>query len=576
MKNPIFFACVLFLSACGNSDLGTFSHPEPNGGRVYGGTLRVSETDEYISLYPYLVTDAISHTITNQIYEGLVRFDAKNITHVVPCIAQSWEVDPSGLVYTFHLKKGVRFQDDPCFPEGEGREVKASDFKYCFELLCTSGPDNHLFESSFKGLVKGADKFYEDSKEKKSGTLEGVKVTDDYTLEITLTTPSNSFLYILAGVGAYVIPREAVEKYGNKSTVGTGPFVFNSASNADSVLLVRNPTYHRTDSIGNPLPFVDSVKMVFVANKKIELDDFKRGKIHLIFGLPSESISEMVEAQIADFSSQNPKYYLHRNSELSTQYYQFNVVAKPFNDVRVRQAFCYAINREKIVTDVLNTEAFGPGICGFTPPGISGYDITEIRGYNFNAEKAKKLLAEAGYPGGRNFPRVNIELNSGGGKHVDVVEEVKKQLKSVLNVDVDFVVLPFSKKLEDAKYGRAEMFRSGWVADYPSPESFLRIMYGAGVPDSLNVPSYPNTVRYKNQVFDSLFDKGLIAKSKEQGYEEYKKAEQLMMDDAPLMILWYGESLKMSHSYVKGFYFNSMNYKDFSEVYFKRPAAETP
>lgn len=576
MKRYIFFLSALLLSACGNSGLDPSSRPDPRGGRVNGGTLRVNETDEYISLYPPRITDVVSHNIANQIYEGLVCFDAKNITRVLPCIAQSWEVDPSGLVYTFKLKKGVRFHDDPCFPDGKGREVKAQDFKYSFELICTPGADNRLFESSFKGKVKGADEFYKKIVSDKSASLEGVQALDDHTLQITLNSPISSFLYILAGVGGYVVPQEAIEKYGTSSTVGTGPFIKSSSGNSEELLLLRNPFSHRTDSLGNPLPFLDSVIISFIPDKKNELEAFKKGDIHLIFGLPAESISEMVEAQLSDFASKTPKYYLHRNSELTTQYYQFNITRKPFDNVKVRQAFSYAIDRDKIIADVLNTEAFGPGICGFTAPGISGYDITEIKGYKFSPEKARKLLAEAGYPGGRNFPPVTIELNSGGGKHVDVVEEVKKQLKAVLNVEVDFVVVPFARKLEDAKYGRAEMFRSGWVADYPDPETFLRVLYGADVPDSLELPSYPNTMRYKNPVYDSLLDAGLSAKQKAEGYAAYKQAEQLMMQDAPLLILWYGESLKMSHAYVKNFYFNSINYKDFSEVYLKKNQPETP
>lgn len=573
MKNLIYFLCVLFISACGNSGNDPSERPEPTGGRVNGGTLKVNETDEYISLYPYLITDAVSHNIADQIYEGLVRFDTKNITKVLPAIAQSWEIDPAGLVYKFQLKKGVRFHDDPCFPDGKGRELKADDVKYSFELLCTKSEDNRLFESTFMGRVKGADAFYAGNKQ---GGLEGVKVLDDHSVEITLNSPVTSFMYILAGVGCYIVPREAVEKYGVKSTVGTGPFTFSSSSGPDQVLLLRNPRYHRKDSLENQLPFLDSVQISFIPDKAQELEAFKKGELHLIFGLPSESVSEMVEAQIADFRSKNPKYYLHRSAELSTQYYQFSVTRKPFDNVKVRQAFSYAINREKIISDVLHTEAFGPGICGFTSPGISGYDITEIRGYAFSPERARRLLAEAGYPGGRNFPRVDVELNSGGGKHVEVVEEIKRQLKAVLNVELDFVVVPFARKLEDAKYSKAEIFRSGWVADYPSPESFLRILDGRGVPDSLDQPSYPNTIRYKNPVFDSLLQAGMTAVTKEEAYAAYRQAEQVMMQDAPMLILWYAESLKMSHSYVKSFYFNSLNHKDFSEVYISKNPVVAP
>ncbi|MFI5164540.1 MAG: ABC transporter substrate-binding protein, partial [Bacteroidia bacterium] len=236
-------------------------------------------------------------------------------------------------------------------------------------------------------------------------------------------------------------------------------------------------------------------------------------------------------------------------------------------------AFSYAVDRDKIISDVLHTEAFGPGICGITPPGIPGYDITAITGYHFNPEKAKKLLAEAGYPDGKNIPHVTIELNSGGGKHLGVVEEVKKELKEVLNVDLDFVVVPFPQKFEDSKNAKAEMFRSGWVADFPDPENFLRNLYGAYVPDSLSVPSYPNTTRYKNPEFDKLLEEGFHAKNLEEGFRYFMKAEQLMMNDAPILILWYTENVKLAYSFVKNFYFNPMNYKDLSEVYLKQPVA---
>jgi peptide/nickel transport system substrate-binding protein len=575
MKSYILIIAVLFFSACGNSGKEGSMHPEAQGGRAYGGTLRLNEIDGYISLYPYLVTDAASHNIISQIYEGLVRFDPKNIIRVLPCIAQSWEVDATGLVYTFKIKKGVLFQDDACFPEGKGREVVASDFKYSFELLCSANENSGLFKTTFEGVVKGADAYYNNSIKGKPADLDGVKILDDHTLQITLTSPASSFLYILAGTAGYVVPHEAIEKYGNKATVGTGPFYFSSASTSDKLLLLRNLSYHRSDSLGNQLPFLDTICYTFMPDKAGELDAFKKGDLHIIFGLPAASISEMVEANLEDFKTNNPKYFLERSSEFSTQYYQFNITRKPFDNVKVRQAFSYAIDRDKIIADVLHSEAFGPGICGLTAPSISGYDITEIKGYNFNPEKARKLLTEAGYPNGKNFPHVNIEINSGGGKNVDVVDEVKRQLKTVLNVDVDYVVVPFGQKLEDARYGRAEMFRAGWVADYPSPENFLRIMYGATVPDSAELPSYPNTIRYKNPLFDSLFIAGYTAKDQEAGYQNYMKAEQVMMQDAPIIVLWYGENLKMIHSFVRNFYFNPLDYRDFSEVYIKKTSADT-
>jgi peptide/nickel transport system substrate-binding protein len=567
MKKLLFICCVALIASCGNP--AENDHREAKGGRIYGGTLNISENDKYISLFPHSISDAVSNDIANQMYQGLVKIDVKNITHVLPSIAESWSTNADGTVYTFTLRKGVKFHDDPCFPDGKGREVHASDFKYSFEELCTPSEGNLLFE--FRNFVKGAKEYYEAVKAGKSlSELEGVKVLDDYTLQLTLNNPSNSFLHILTGPSGYVMAHEAVEKYGRDMKVGTGPFMYSSTSTDEKLILLRNPNYYGQDSLGNQLPFLDSVVVKFISEKTKELEDFKKGEVHVIFGLPAASISEMVEQQLSDFNSKNPKYLIQRNPELMTQYYQFNLKKKPFDNVKVRQAFSYAIDREKIIADVLNTEAFGPGICGLTPPGISGYDITEIRGYTFNPDKARKLLAEAGYPDGKNFPKVKIEANSGGGKYADVVEEIKKELKQVLNVEVDYTIVPFAQKIEDSKYGKADIFRSGWVADYPSPENFLRTLFGANVPDSLNWPSYPNSPRYKNPLYDSLVVKGSQETNIDSAYKYFMQAEQIMMDDAPQIILWYGENMKMIHTYVKNFYFNPMNYKDFSEVYIQK------
>ena len=566
----------ILLSGCNDSTTSDAVRPEAKGGRVYGGTLRINENDPAISLYPHRVTDVVSIDIAYQIYDGLVRIDAGRVTNILPGIAEKWDESPDGKVYTFHLRKGVFFHDNPCFPDGKGREIKAQDFNYSFEMLCTPSEDNSLPE--FRQYVLGASEYYESLKKgNPMSDIEGVKVIDDYTLQITLKDPFRPFLFVLAGPAGFVMAKEAVEKYGNKMRVGAGPFMYSNESTDDQVILLKNPHYYRTDSVGNTLPFLDSLIICFIPGKKEEMEAFEKDSIQLIFGLPSSSISSLVESQISDFNSKNPKFILQRNAQLSTQYYQFNILRKPYDNIKVRQALSYAIDRDKIISDVLNSEAFGPGICGITSPGISGYDITLIKGYPYNPEKARKLLAEAGYPDGKGFPTVNIEVNSGGGKYADVVEEIKKQLHDVLNIEVDYTIVPFLQKIEDSKYGRGDIFRSGWFADYPSPYTYLMTFYGKSVPDSMNLPSYPNTVRYRNARFDSLLLRGAREVNIDSAYTYYRKAEQQLMDDAPVIILWYDEGFKLIHSYVRNFHFNPMNFKDFSEVYLKKNSTrETP
>lgn len=572
MKKSLFFilslAVAVFYTSCSNNTSDSGSNRVAKGDKVYGGTLRINETEMYQTLYPAAITDIGSAHIANQIYEGLVKFNAKDLS-IIPSIAEKWEIDANGTTYVFHLKKGIMFQDNECFPEGKGRELKASDVQYSFELLCTDSKDNSNFSATFQDRVVGANKFFEASKGKPNGSIEGIKIADDYTISITLTAPSSSFLYALASPAASIIAKEAVEKYGIDMKVGTGPFMFVENATNDNVLLKRNDHYYGLDSLGNQLPFLDSIVISFLPTKKQELDNFQNGNLAMVIGLPSESIKDMVESQISDFQNKPPKYVLERSPEMASQYYEFNTTKEPFNNVKVRQAFSYAIDRNKIIEEVLKGEAYGPGVNGISPPSFKGYDITKIIGYDFDAEKAKKLLAEAGYPNGKGFPKVKIELNSGGSKNANVVLEIQKQLMDVLNLNVDFEVVPQKQKLDDEKYARAEIFRAAWIADFPSPENFLWILYGATVPADITQPSFPNTPRYKSAEFDKLFEAGKSAKTQEESYTDFMKAEQILMNDAPIMVLWYDENYRLVKSNVRGFYSNPMRYRDYSIVYLK-------
>jgi oligopeptide transport system substrate-binding protein len=578
MKKSLFFilSLAVFYTSCSDSNKRTETKVA-KGNKVYGGTLRLNETEKLQTLFPSSIVDVISSHVANQIYEGLVKFNPKDLT-VMPCLSEKWEMNTAGTTYTFHLRKGVLFHDNACFPEGKGRELKAADVIYSFKLLCTDSKENVSFSATFKDRVVGANKFFAESKSSPNADIEGIKAVDDYTVSITLLSPSASFLYTLAMPTCAIIAKEAVEKYGSEMKVGTGPFVFVENESSENVVLKRNDNYYGTDSLGNQLPFLDSVIISFLPTKKLELENFQNGNLSMVIGLPSESIKDMVENQIGDFQNRPPKYVLERSPEMITQYYEFNLSKEPFNNVKVRQAFSYAIDRNKIVEEVLKGEAYGPAINGISPPSFKGYDITKVTGYDFNAEKAKKLLAEAGYPNGKGFPKIKIELNSGGSKHTNVVLEIQKQLMDVLNVNVDFEVVPLSQKLEDAKYARAEITRAAWVADFPSPESFLWILYGASVPATLDQPSYPNYTRYKNPEFDKLYEAGKSSKTEEESYANFMKAEQIAMNDAPLMVLWYDENYRLIKSSVHNFFSNPMRYKDYSQVYLKdadAPSAAT-
>lgn len=563
----IILLSIFFFSCTNKPGEGSAQKRVAKGNRVYGGTLKVSECESYQTLYPPSITDAISYFFAEQIYEGLVKFNTKDLS-IKPALAEKWDIDSSGTVYTFHLKKGAMFQDDPCFPDGKGREVKAGDVKYSFEMLCTDMPNNFNFSGTFKNRVLDANKYFEESKKgKPSFEIEGFKVIDDYTFRITLEAPDNTFINILAGPSTAVLAKEAVDKYGVNIKTGTGPFVFVETDQPEKkIILKRNENYHGIDSLGNQLPYLDSILVAIIPSKKEELEEFEKGNLDIVLDLYSESANKLVENNIDDFLSDPPRYIIDRTPEMRTDYYGFNLTRVPFNNVKVRKAFSYAINRNKIVTDVLKGEAYSLGINGIVPPVFKEYDIKKIKGYDFDPEKARKLLAEAGYSDSKKFPTVRLELNNGTG-NIDVASEIQKQIRDVLGINIELEIVSFKQKLEDERLGKAEMFGSSWIADYPSPENFLSIVYGSAISEDLNAISYPNSSKYKNAEFDKLFETGRRARTTKEGYEYFAKAEQLMMDDAPLMILWYGENYRLYRSHIKNLFANAMRYKNYSEVY---------
>ncbi|RMG83609.1 MAG: ABC transporter substrate-binding protein [Bacteroidetes bacterium] len=571
LKSFLFIGIVsLTLYSCNNSEGSqpSAAKKEAKGGVVYGGTFDFSANDKIGLLYPPSIVDVHTNYIASHVYEGLVKFNPKDLS-IEPGLAESWTISDDKLTYTFKLRKGVKFHNDDCFPDGT-REVNAKDVKFTFEQLCKKDAYNKLFSTLMKDVVVGANEMYNGN----AGELKGLKIVDNYTVEITLTKPLSYFLYLLANAGCYIFPEEAYNKYKEKTFIGTGPFmvpknITSNIQNLETVILVRNDNYYLKDKHGNQLPYLDTIALHVIDSKKQELKKFMNKELEIVDGLPSESIKDVVEQQIADFQNQPPKFVLERVPKMATQYYDLNIHKDVLSNIKVRKALNYAINKTKIIDEVLKGEAYGPAVHGIVPPAFKGYDVSKIKGYDYDPETAKKLLAEAGFPNGKNFPTLKIELNSGGYKNTKVAFEIQKQLMENLNINVDLEIVDFSQKMEDEQMLKGDIFRSAWIADFPSPESFLMMFYGKLVPEDISAPSFPNTTRYQNPKFDELFEKAQITENQEERFSLLEEAEQLVINDAPIIPLWYMEDYVMIHSYVRNFYTNPMGSYNLTRVYFK-------
>lgn len=572
--------CCFHFSCGGEKDSGQKSRGllQASGGKFYGGVFRINESEYIKNLFPHNITDAYSYRVASQIYEGLFKFDSETL-EVTKGLVEEFEVDESGTIYTFHLKKGVFFHENPCFTSGQGREMKASDVEYCFTKLCTKNINNQNF-SIFKGNLKGADKYYAASAGNSIPELsvEGIRVKDDYTIELELIEPNSLLTVNLARPACFIYPKEAEKKYGvdmRIHAVGTGPFSLNvdDVEEDISIILKKNANYHGKDEFGNQLPYLDAVSIQFIKDKKTELFEFRKGNLDMIYRLPTEYIIEILEETMPGANGEYSQFQLQRSPEMMTQFLTLNNQTGVFKNKNIRKAFNFAIDRTKILDFVLNGEGYAPGNHGITPPVFSNYDIKEIKGYSLNIDSARYYLNKAGYGGGRGFPKLNFLLNAEGERNTNVAVEIQKQLKDHINVDVELQILPFAQLLEKSYSGDYNILRAAWVADFPSPENFLWVFSSKDVPNSLNEASYPNVARYVNKKFDKNYEEALKAKSIEEANEYFKKAEIQLMEDAPVIILWYDEGYRLIQSFVKNFPNNPMQYRDLGKVYFEE--AET-
>lgn len=526
------------------------------------GTLILADNVVISSLFPHNATSQTEIVTLSQIHESLLRLNPKTL-EVIPALAEKWESSPDGKTITFHLVKGARFHNDDCYDGGDGPEITSKDVKFSIELLCTKEPGSVVFDILLKDRLAGGNDFHD----KKATSLNCIKVIDDYTFSIELASPSLSFLKILAHPSVAIINEIAYKKYGKELKNGAGPFMFDASSTAEKTVLVRNPTYYAKDEKGNGLPYLDTVVMNSLPSIEDALTLYENKQLDLVNTLPSIRVREIVEENIKEFSAKPPKSLLKHEAEMSTQYYTFNTKQAPFDNVKVRQAISQAIDKEKIVADVLQGQAISAGNYGITPNVFNGYDVHNVHGWEFDVPQAKKLLAEAGYPNGKGFPEIKLIITTGSSRNSNVLFEIQKQLKENLNISLTFDALLYEKKMDLQKNGKASMFRDGWTADYPSPETFLTLFYGNGVPADANETSYPNTSRYQSTTFDNYFIKGRTANNQDTSYTYFMEAERQLINDAVIIPLWYEGTYRLLNNQVKNLELNAMRYYDLRKVY---------
>ncbi|MCE2742635.1 MAG: ABC transporter substrate-binding protein [Fluviicola sp.] len=537
------------------------------GGKQYGGELKFMSSEKIASLFPIESIDVFSQRVLGQMYEPLFKIDLTSLK-ATPLIAESFEMNGNASVYTIKIRKGVKFHEDDCFSDGS-RELTAEDVKFSLDLAC-SGLHSNQVSYLLTNYIKGAKSFMEATKNGINGkSVSGIKVVDANTVKIELNQPFIGLEKILSHTGLSIVPKEAFEKYGeeiSKHPVGTGPFMLEIA-NDQQIILNRNPNYWRKDNFGNQLPFLDKISLTYSKNKRSELMAFRKKAIDVVMEIPVEEIENILGSLQDAQKGLNVKHKIENESSMSMAYIAFACQSKEFKDENVRKAFNLAVDRQEIVNTNLEGEGY-PALNGFVPP-MDIYPNNKVTGHSYNVELAKELLAKAGYPNGKNFPALSIYVNTKeGSKSHRMVQGVVSALNKNLNLHLKIKLCTIKERDKAIASGQAKIWRGGWIADYPDPETFLSIFYGGNIHGA---DYLLNGFQFKNQEYDKLYEQALREVNPQKRNELMVKCDQLIIDRCPVMPILTGDFILMVNARIRDFKTNSMEAIDFSKVYIKEP-----
>lgn len=539
-----------------------------------------AETKRIAGFDPAKAMDLPSIQAISKMYEGLVQYAYLDRPYrVEPGLAEALpEISPDGTVYTFKIRKGIYFQDDPCFAQvpgamGKGRELCAADFVYGIKRVADLKVGSPGYWA-FRDRIVGLDEFRHRSGGMRTdydAPVAGLETPDRYTLRIHLVRPFSALLWILTMNYAYAVPREAVEYYGSdfvSHPVGTGPYVLKSHIHNYRLEFVRNPKWKETGRVelypvsgekadmagglltdaGKSLPFIDRMVQYVITDPSTQWLLFLAGELELT-ALSRDNWDAVVTPDrklTPEMTARGVE--LKASPALDTAYIGFNmedpVVGK---NPLLRQAMMAAFDRERWVKfqNGRVTPAVGP-----IPPAMRVAETNESF-FPFDLERARGLMIQAGYPGGKDpvtGRRLEMTLELGSGE--SETREMAEVLASFME-QIGIVLVPsfnnwpsFLKKLEQK---RAQIFYLSWMADYPDPENFLQLFYGP------NVTPGANRCNYVNPDFDRLYEKAGTLPEGAEKQSVYAQMEQIVKSDCPWLFLHHSSSVTLTHSWLKNF-----------------------
>ena len=524
-----FILFCVFLSLLGTS----CSEKETNTNKT---VFRYNEVAGIASLDPAFAKDQAMIWADLQLYNGLVQTDKE--LNIQPAIAKSWEISSDGLEYRFLLRDDVFFHPHELF-KGKKRKVVASDFVYSLNRILdekTASPGRNLFTCI-----------------EKTNNGYAIKAESDSVLTIRLKEPFSPFLGILTMPYASVVAKEVVEHYKQdyrKNPIGTGPFRFKMWKEGVKLVMLKNEDYFEKDSLGNSLPYLDAVAITFIIDKQSVFLEFVKGNIDFISGIDPNYKDEVLTRSGKLQPKYENKIQLLTQTYLNTEYLGFRMdLDSPLRDKRVRQAINHGFDREKMIKYLRNNIGVA-GKWGILPVGLPGFDST-AKTYNYDPQLSKELLAQAGYPNGEGLSEITLSTTA---SYLDLCKYIQQQL-GLLGIKVKLDVNPPAAIRENMAQGKSEWFRGSWIADYPEAENYFALFYTPN-----RSPKGSNYTAFSSKEYDRLYEKARGETDLEKRIKLYEQMNAILLEEAPIVVLYYDQVLRFTQKNISGLEPNPMNH----------------
>ena len=516
---PISCVVLLFFS-CGNDSKSNKDHL----------VFRYNEHKNIGSLDPAFAKDNADIWAVNQLFNGLVQMD-ENL-NVQPCIAKDWIISEDALTYSFSLRNDVKFHKHHLFGKDSTRIANAYDFEYSLNRLI----DKQVASSGRWVLNK----------------VESFSAVNDTLFKIQLKQPFPAFLGLLTMKYCSVVPKEIVDHYGNDfraNPIGTGPFKFKRWEENVKLVFRKNDEYFEKDSNGKRLPFLEAVAITFLPDKQSEFLQFIQGNLDFLNSLDASYQDDILTTTGELREKYSQSIDMIRGPYLNTEYLAFYMDSNSPEMLSklLRQAVNYGFDRQKMMTYLRNGIGI-PANGGFIPKGLPGHN--DSIGFNYQPEKAKALISQYINETGNQNPEITITTTS---NYLNFCEYIQRELqKTGLLVNVD--VIP-AATLKDAKAnGKLDLFRASWVADYPDAQNYLSLYYGGNF-----APNGPNYTHFKNSQFDTWYTQSFTETNTEQRELLYTKMDSLVMQETPIVPLYYDEVVRFTRKGVSDLGNNPIN-----------------